>query len=183
MRRRYVSQALLASMKQGGMAVLAILIYFTFAGNPAKADGCAISCRSQHNACRMAAKLLFSPRCDAQLQACISQCFAAGRFNRGLREGREFPALRDRDRRGVDVGGPPIVRGMPEIGGPPLVRGSPDMRGVPERGPPDRGLPEREPPERGFPNRGPSPGFRDLGEQKGPRWLGEPQREDRFRYR
>lgn len=109
-----MSQVTMASVKLGGVAAAAILLFFAFAGGPAKADPCAIACRSQHNACRMAAKLLFSPRCDSQLQACISGCFAAGRFNRGV--------VRE---------GPPRDFGAREHGGPP-----PDMRGLPERGPP-----------------------------------------------
>ena len=97
-----MTQVTMASVKLGGVAAAAILLFFAFAGGPAKADPCAIACRSQHNACRMAAKLLFSPRCDSQLQACISGCFAAGRFNRGVvREGppRDFGAR--------EHGGPP----------------------------------------------------------------------------
>lgn len=97
------------------MAVLAVLIFFAFAGNAAKADPCAIACRSQHNACRMATKLLYTPRCDAQLQACISQCFSAGRFNRGIREGRGPDDFRDR--RGPPP--PPEMREPPERRGPP----------------------------------------------------------------
>lgn len=115
-----MSQAALASMKSGGVVVLAALILFASASIPAKADPCADACRGQHNACRMAAKLLYPARCDAQLQGCISQCFAAARFNRGAREDREPREFRDRDHRG-----------------PPLEgRGPPDMRGAPERGPP-----------------------------------------------
>jgi hypothetical protein len=101
----------------------------------------------------MAAKLLFSARCDAQLQGCIGQCFAAARMNRGLREGRDLRDLRDRD--------PREFREM---------RGSPDMRGPPDRGPPGppvgRPLPDRGPPDM----RGPPP--RDFRDQRGPRWLG-----------
>lgn len=113
---------LLAFMKSFGTVVLAVVI-FAFAGGTAKADPCAIACRSQHNACRMAAKLLYSPRCDAQLQACISQCFAAGRFKRGIREGRgpsEF---------GDHRGPPPEVRGPPEMHGP-ADEGPPSPRGL-----------------------------------------------------
>lgn len=95
------------------MVVLAVLIFFAFAGDPAKADPCATACRSQHNACRMATKLLYTPRCDAQLQACISQCFAAGRFNRGVREGRGPEEFGDRH------GPPPEMRAPPERRGPP----------------------------------------------------------------
>jgi hypothetical protein len=56
----------------------------------ARADPCVEQCRGQHNACRMATKLLSSPRCDAQLQACISQCFVGGRMNRGARDRRDM---------------------------------------------------------------------------------------------
>ncbi len=82
-----MSQAALPSIKFAGLALLAALALSTFAVGDAEADPCAEGCRSQHNACRMAAKLLFSARCDALLQGCIGQCFAAARMNRGLRDG------------------------------------------------------------------------------------------------
>lgn len=118
-------QAASASIKREAMAIWVIVALFASA-LPAKADPCAQACRSQHNACRMAAKLLFSARCDAQLQGCISQCFTANRPNRVPREDRGPPDFRDRDRRG-----PPEFRGPPEEGGPP--RGFRDFR---ERGGP-----------------------------------------------
>ncbi|MFT3732030.1 MAG: hypothetical protein QM780_11525 [Hyphomicrobium sp.] len=150
-----MSQALLASTKSSLAALLAVGILFAVAVSPALADPCAIACRSQHNACRMAAKLLFTPRCDAQLQACISQCFAAGRFNRGAREDREPREFRDRDR---DRRGPPEMRAPPDAGG----GGGPG----PERGP---GRNFRE-----FRNQ-------DFHDPAGPRWLGGPLRWTRFR--
>ncbi len=107
-----MSQAALASIKWEGMVVLTIAFLLAFAVPSAKADSCAAACRSQHNACRMAAKLLYSARCDAQLQACISQCFAANRFNRDAREGRDSRDFRDRR-------GPPEFRGPPDERGPP----------------------------------------------------------------
>lgn len=51
----------------------------------AKSDPCVKHCRAQHNDCRMATKLLSSPRCDAQLQSCISRCFAMHRERSGAR--------------------------------------------------------------------------------------------------
>ena len=120
-----MSQGMFASMKLAEAAVVAALIVFAFAATPANADPCAVACRSEHNACRMAAKLLFSPRCDAQLQACISQCFAAGRFNRGQREDRAPAEFRDH-------------RGPPEMRDPPDMRRPPEMRGPPGGGPPGR---------------------------------------------
>lgn len=115
-------QAALASIKWEAMVLLTVVFLSAFAVPPVKADPCAEACRSQHNACRMAAKLLFSPRCDAQLQGCISQCFTANRFNRDAREGREPRDFRDRR-------GPPDFRGPPEERGPPR-----DFREFRERG-------------------------------------------------
>ena len=149
-----MSQAALASIKSAGLALLAALALSTIAVENAMAEPCAEACRAQHNACRMAAKLLFSARCDAQLQGCIGQCFAAAR--RGLREGRDLRDLRDprefRDRGPPDMRGPPD-RGPPGppgplVGRPPLDRGPPDMRGPPLRD------------------------FRDFRDERGPRWLG-----------
>jgi hypothetical protein len=70
------------------------------ATGPAHADPCVQGCRGQHNACRMATKLLMAPACDAQLQNCMVGCFAAARGGR------------DRDFRG-DRGGFPHDRGFP----------------------------------------------------------------------
>ncbi len=160
MRRRYVSQAALASMKSGGVALLAALAVFAFAVRPAMADPCADTCRGQHNACRMAAKLLYPARCDAQLQSCISQCFAAGRFKRD-REGRDHRGGEFGERRDMRV--PPDVRGLPEGRGLPDPRGLGDGRGPPDmHGPPDM---------RGHPG-----DFRDRAGERGGagRWLGGP---------
>ena len=185
-----MSHAKVASMKWGGGAVLALLILFTLAGTPAQADPCAIACRSQHNSCRMAAKLLYPARCDAQLQDCIVHCFAAGRFNRLPREDRGPPDFRDRrgpgdlrgppgSRGGQDLrGSPPGLRIIPELHSQPEMRGSPpEMRGPPlgasplERGrPPVVGPP---PGMRGPPDIGPRD-FRDFRGDRGPRWLGGP---------
>ncbi len=55
-----MSQAALASIKSAGLVLLAVLALSAFAVENAKAEPCAEACRSQHNACRMAAKLLFS---------------------------------------------------------------------------------------------------------------------------
>ncbi len=119
-------EAALKSLKFAGRASLAVLAMSAFAAQSAHADPCAEACRSQHNSCRMAAKLLFSAHCDAQLQSCITQCFAGarvrdGRDNRDGRNPREGrpPDMRDRD-----------VRGM----GDPRGQGEPrDMRGPPPR--------------------------------------------------
>jgi len=119
----------LKSIKSVGKALLAFLAMSAFAARNAHADPCAEACRSQHNACRMAAKLLFSSHCDAQLQSCITQCFAGarardGRDSRNLREGGP-PDMRDREPRGM--GG--AARGLSEprgMSGPP--REFPDSR-------------------------------------------------------
>ncbi|MBA2126865.1 hypothetical protein DLM45_11640 [Hyphomicrobium methylovorum] len=79
------------------LAGAAIFIAFLAVGWSASAhsDPCVQQCRAQHNDCRMATKLLSSPRCDAQLQSCISRCFAAH---------RERPAMRGQPH---ERGGPP----------------------------------------------------------------------------
>lgn len=90
-----------------GLARVAILAVLTFAmSGSAFADPCAEGCRSQHNACRMNAKLLYAPRCDAALQSCLSGCFAQDRFRD--REGRAPRELR----------GPPQFHGPPEFRAP-----------------------------------------------------------------
>lgn len=96
-----------------------------FAAGDASADPCADACRSQHNSCRMAAKLLYSSHCDAQLQSCITQCFAGARYrdNRNSREGQ----MRDREPRGMND-----PRGAGGGMGDPR-----DMRGPPPREPHD----------------------------------------------
>jgi hypothetical protein len=178
-----VSHAEVASMKLRGAAVLAGLILFTLAGTAAKADPCAIACRSQHNNCRMAAKLLFSPRCDAQLQDCIVRCFAALRFNRLPREDRGRPDFRDRRVPG-DMRDPPGMRDGPDVRVAPGLRVVPELRVAPEtRGPPPgvpplerRGFPVEgaQPGTRGPPDIGPRRDFRDFRGDGGPRWLGGP---------
>ena len=78
------------------MLVVAVagLSALTVAGaGQAQADPCVQQCRAQHNACRMATKLLSSPYCDAELQSCISRCFAG---NRQFREPREGHGPRER---------------------------------------------------------------------------------------
>lgn len=40
----------------------------------AQADQCVSECRSEHNQCRVEAKAISSPQCDAKLQACIDRC-------------------------------------------------------------------------------------------------------------
>ncbi len=134
MRRRYVSQAAMPSMKLAGTALFAVLALSAFAVGQARAEPCAEACRSQHNSCRMAAKLLFSGRCDAQLQACITQCFAAARFGRDGREGHDPRDMRDpRGMHGPgDMRGPPDMRDR-GMGGTPGMHGPPrdfrDQRG------------------------------------------------------
>jgi len=96
-----VFQAAVKSINSVGRALLAVLAMSAFSAGSANADPCAEACRSQHNACRMAAKLLFSSHCDAQLQSCITQCFSGAR----MREGRDGHNLRE--------GRPPDMRGPP----------------------------------------------------------------------
>ncbi len=106
-------QAARQSMKWVGRASLAILAWAGFAARDANADPCAAACRSQHNSCRMSAKLLYASHCDAQLQSCITQCFAGARGSRNSREGRPHD-MRDREPRGIgeprDLRGPPRER-------------------------------------------------------------------------
>jgi hypothetical protein len=106
-----MSQAELRSKRLALAAVLTMLALVT--PNIAFADPCAEACRSQHNACRMDAKLLYTPRCDAALQGCISGCFSKGRFSH------------DRDRERGDFGehGSRDFRGPPENHGPPEFHG------------------------------------------------------------
>jgi hypothetical protein len=113
-----MSQATGGSTRLAVIASLTALVLLT--SHWAFADPCAEGCRSQHNTCRMNAKLLFSPRCDAALQACISGCFAQDRFNR--RRDREERALPDMHggseiHRGQEFRGPPAF-GMPGFGRP-----------------------------------------------------------------
>ena len=109
-----------ASIKSIGMALLAVLAMSAFAVSDANADPCAEACRSQHNACRMAAKLLFSSHCDAQLQSCITQCFAGARSrdrdNRGRPQdirAREPRGMNDPRGQGGGVGDPRDMHGPP----------------------------------------------------------------------
>lgn len=37
-------------------------------------ENCVSQCRAAHNQCRIAAKAVSAPQCDAQLQACIERC-------------------------------------------------------------------------------------------------------------
>jgi predicted lipoprotein with Yx(FWY)xxD motif len=91
-----------------GSALAAVLTALMLAtAGSAFADPCADACRSQHNACRMNAKLLYAPRCDSALQACLGGCFAQRPerdrdHERGGRASREFR-------------GPPESRGIPEF--------------------------------------------------------------------
>jgi hypothetical protein len=112
-----MSQAALRSKRLAFVAALTTLVLVT--SEVAFADPCAEACRSQHNSCRMDAKLLFAPRCDAALQACISGCFTQGRFRRD----------RDHDRGGFGEHGPRDFRGAPENRGQPEFRGHPEMHG------------------------------------------------------
>jgi hypothetical protein len=119
-----MSQATLALKGLARVAVLSALVLTTATTRYAHADPCADACRSQHNNCRMSAKLLFSPRCDAALQNCISGCFTRGRFDRGDRHNG-----RGNDERGHDE------RGSREFRGPPDMRdsqGPREFRGLPE---------------------------------------------------
>jgi hypothetical protein len=40
----------------------------------AQRDQCEQMCRQSHSQCRVADKSLSSPKCDAQLQACLDSC-------------------------------------------------------------------------------------------------------------
>jgi hypothetical protein len=77
-----------------GAVTAALFVLTAGFSETARADPCVEQCRGQHNACRMATKLLSTPRCDAQLQSCISQCFVGGRLNRGPREHRDMRGRR-----------------------------------------------------------------------------------------
>lgn len=92
-----------------GLARAAILtVLMLAASGSAFADPCAEGCRSQHNACRMNAKLLYAPRCDSALQSCLSGCFSQDRFRDRGHEGRAPRELR----------GPPEFHGPPEFRAP-----------------------------------------------------------------
>ena len=71
-------------------AAVAAVLLMGCAPSAAVADPCVQACRSDHNACRMAAKLLMSARCDAALQACIGQCFSGNRGGRDVRPPRDL---------------------------------------------------------------------------------------------
>lgn len=170
-----MSHAQVPSMKLRGMAVLACLTFFMLSGTAAIADPCAVACRSQHNNCRMAAKLLYPARCDAQLQDCIVRCFAAGRFNRLQREDRGPPDFRDRRGSG-EMHGLPGMRDGPDVRGSSGLRVVPELRGPPIAPPPiERGGPPvvgPQPGVRGLPDIGPRRDFRDFRGDRGPHWLG-----------
>jgi hypothetical protein len=125
MRRRLVFRAVLATFRTGGLRSLAAVVALAAISAPALAEICAVSCRSQHNNCRMAAKLLYSQTCDAQLQNCISRCFSENRLNREGRAGRGAAEFRERRDQGEFGGGPPEMRRPPE-GGPPAIRRPPE---------------------------------------------------------
>jgi hypothetical protein len=114
-----MSQATLALKGLARVAVLSALVLTTATAGYAHADPCADACRSQHNNCRMSAKLLFSPRCDAALQNCISGCFTRGRFGRDRHDGRGNDERGSREFRGPpemhDSQGPREFRGPPEM--------------------------------------------------------------------
>lgn len=76
-------------------AAVAAMLLWAGASGMAVADACVQACRADHNACRMAAKLLLSARCDNQLQSCISQCFASSQYGREPRDVRPPRDLRD----------------------------------------------------------------------------------------
>jgi hypothetical protein len=61
------------------LALINVAIFGIFAiGEPsvelAQTDQCVAQCRADHNRCRVDAKALASPQCDAKLQACIDRC-------------------------------------------------------------------------------------------------------------
>jgi hypothetical protein len=82
--------------KMAAVAVTGLFVLTIAATDKARADPCVQQCRAEHNACRMATKLLSSPYCDAQLQGCISHCFAGDRQSREPREPRDGHGPRDR---------------------------------------------------------------------------------------
>jgi len=91
------------------LAVASVLTALMLASaGPAFADPCADACRSQHNMCRMNAKLLYSPRCDSALQSCLGGCFAQHRPSREHEREHEGRAAREHR-------GPPEFRGVPEF--------------------------------------------------------------------
>lgn len=98
-----------AGNREGLARVAVFVVLMLVTSGSAFADPCAEGCRSQHNACRMNAKLLYSPRCDAALQSCLSGCFAQDRFRDRGREGRAPQGFRES----------PELRGPPEFRGPP----------------------------------------------------------------
>ena len=106
-----MSQAELRSKRLALAAGLTTLVLVT--SKIALAEPCADACRAQHNACRMDAKLLFTPRCDAALQTCISGCFSKSRFGRGGALGHD----------GMGEQRPRDFRGGPENNGPPEFQG------------------------------------------------------------
>lgn len=57
-----------------GLAILGGIALGTGHSKLALADNCAAQCRSGHNQCRIAAKAVSAPQCDAQLQACLERC-------------------------------------------------------------------------------------------------------------
>lgn len=115
-----------AHWRSKGLAYVAALTALALVtAESAVADPCADACRSQHNACRMNAKLLFSPRCDAALQGCISGCFAQGRFDRGRERGHKPHDLRA----APESRGPPAFRTIPQFRGPPEFHGPEGFRG------------------------------------------------------
>lgn len=61
------------------MTVALAAVTAIFAPETAKANraGCAAQCRAAHNQCRMAARSVSAPRCDAQLQSCLERCSRA----------------------------------------------------------------------------------------------------------
>lgn len=89
--------------RASGAAVSGLVMLAAFGVGQANADPCVEECRGQHNSCRMTTKLLSSPRCDAQLQSCITRCFRrSGPSPRREPMGREpmghQPSGRDRGR-------------------------------------------------------------------------------------
>jgi len=76
--------------RASGAAVSGLVMLAAFGASNANADPCVDGCRGDHNSCRMTTKLLSSPRCDAQLQSCITRCFRrSGPSSRREPMGRE----------------------------------------------------------------------------------------------
>jgi hypothetical protein len=67
--RRWTMKLVLANI-----AILSALALSGAKVELAQRDQCESQCRAAHSQCRVADKSLSSPKCDAQLQACLDSC-------------------------------------------------------------------------------------------------------------